>query len=173
MEVAVKRYMLVPSIHNCSCHLFLWQPPKIKGKIKSGKKTKHNPSPIYWLHTIHPNIPRARKGTQGVERGEWIDRECCQGLVLDSMVIREKRRTKTKRKFTGVVLSGRTLNWEAHRGRDNNSKKKDYSEEKEKLSKGRQPSEESCLSNLQSHTHTQTHYALGWKSFLVHGRWLW
>lgn len=92
-----------------------------------------------------------------MEWGEWIDRECCQGLLLDSVVISEKRRMKTKRKFTGVVLSGRTLNGEAHRGQDGKRRKKDHSEKKEKVSKGRQPSEASCLSNSQSHTHRYRH----------------
>lgn len=65
---------------------------------------------------MHPNIPgeREREGRGGdgwSKGGERKDSECCQGLLLDSVVISEQRRAgETKRKFTGVVLSGKAFN---------------------------------------------------------------
>lgn len=151
MEVTVNRCMLVP---------FIVLPPPLAGPEKKGKikrkKKKHSLAPIYWLHTMHPNILGEMKARWGLEWGEWIDRECCQGLLLDSVVISEKKREKTKRKFTGVVLSGKALKWEAHGGWDSKSKEKGHSEEKEELSKVRQSSEVSCHSSSQSRTHTDT-----------------
>lgn len=50
--------------------------------------------------------------------------DCCQDLLSDSEAISREMGRETKRKYTGIVLSGRALNQEAHRGHECQKKKK-------------------------------------------------
>lgn len=167
MEVTVSRYA---PVCNSSCH-------PSSGGLENKKESSTHPQPIYWLHTIRPTMLRDRGWGGEKRRGrgvEGVNRQCCQGLLLDSMVISQREGAKeTKRKFTGVVLSGRALNWETHRRWDCQCTEKRPFREKVKGELFKSQAFFMCVWGFQFSYTQSIHFVLGSKSSLVHGHWLW
>lgn len=132
-------------------------------KWKRIKRKQPLPHSLIIYNTVHPH----RAGQAGEQwRGEhWRGRECCRGLLLDSMVISKEKRVRNKGKVYCHCLSGRALlsgTW----GMTAMDKKKVFRQMGETV-QSRQPLEVPYLSNW------YTHFVLGPKSTLVHGQWLW